>query len=48
MNCQSNKFQLDPEVHYLNGAYMSPLLKSSEDKAVRGAAPTQESLQLSG
>lgn len=30
MNCQKEHFTIDPAIHYLNGAYMSPQLKSSE------------------
>lgn len=30
MNCQKHLFSLDPQVHYLNCAYMSPLLRSVE------------------
>ncbi|MBL7828271.1 MAG: aminotransferase class V-fold PLP-dependent enzyme [Saprospiraceae bacterium] len=30
LNCQKDLFTLDPEVHYINGAYMSPQLKSVE------------------
>lgn len=33
--CQKHLFQLDPGVHYLNGAYMSPLLRSVEDAGIK-------------
>ena len=31
MLSQKNLFQIDPDVHYLNGAYMSPMLKRTEE-----------------
>src|SRR5574337_51939 len=34
--CQKQLFSLDEGVHYLNGAYMSPLLKSAEEAGIRG------------
>ncbi len=34
--CQKNLFSLDPGVHYLNCAYMSPLLKSVEQAGIEG------------
>lgn len=36
LSCQKHLFSLDPAVHYLNGAYMSPLLKSAEEAGIRG------------
>lgn len=36
LRCQKEKFSLPPEVHYLNGAYMSPLLKSVEAAGLAG------------
>ena len=36
MKCQKQLFQLPEGVHYLNCAYMSPLLKSVEEKAIEG------------
>lgn len=36
LSCQKHLFTLDPDVHYLNGAYMSPLLKSVEEAGIRG------------
>lgn len=36
MNCQKEKFNLETEVTYLNGAYMSPLLKSVEAAGLLG------------
>lgn len=34
MYCQKNKFQLDSGVHYLNCAYMSPILRASEEACI--------------
>ena len=36
MNCQKHLFQLPEEIHYLNCAYMSPLLKSVEESGIEG------------
>ncbi len=36
MKCQKHLFQLPEEIHYLNNAYMSPLLKSVEEKGIQG------------
>jgi len=36
LTCQKHLFDLDPAVHYLNGAYMSPLLKTVEEAGIRG------------
>ena len=36
MNCQKHLFQLPEGVHYLNCAYMSPLLKSVEESGIEG------------
>ncbi len=36
MNCQKDLFQLPEGIHYLNCAYMSPLLKSVEEKGIEG------------
>ncbi len=36
MNCQKDKFQLPGDIHYLNCAYMSPLLKSVEEAGIQG------------
>lgn len=36
MNCQKNLFNLDPEVTYLNCAYMSPLMKEVEQAGIQG------------
>jgi len=34
--CQKHLFSLDPDLHYINGAYMSPLLKSVEEAGIEG------------
>jgi hypothetical protein len=36
MNSQKHLFDLPNDIHYLNGAYMSPLLKSVYDAGVEG------------
>ncbi len=36
MECQKHLFQLPGDIHYLNCAYMSPLLKSVEEKGIEG------------
>ncbi len=36
MNNQKHLFQLPDDIHYLNGAYMSPLLKSVEEVGIKG------------
>lgn len=36
MDCQKHLFQLPEGIHYLNCGYMSPLLKSVEEKGIEG------------
>ncbi len=36
MNSQKHLFSLDPEITYLNCAYMSPLMKSVEEAGIKG------------
>jgi selenocysteine lyase/cysteine desulfurase len=36
MKCQKDLFQLPDGIHYLNCAYMAPLLKSVEEKGIEG------------
>ena len=36
LDCQRHRFSLPEDVHYLNGAYMSPLLKSVEEAGIEG------------
>ena len=35
LSCQKHLFNLDPGVHYLNGAYMSPQLQSGEEAGMQ-------------
>lgn len=35
LSCQKDLFSIDPEIHYLNCAYKAPLLKSSEEAAMK-------------
>ena len=34
LSCQADAFSLPPDIHYLNGAYMSPLLRSVEEAGI--------------
>ena len=43
MKCQKHLFQIPDGIHYLNCAYMSPLLKSVEEKGMEGNAHEAES-----
>jgi selenocysteine lyase/cysteine desulfurase len=36
LSCQKNLFSLNPAIHYLNCAYMSPMLKSVEEAGIQG------------
>ncbi|MEN8203553.1 MAG: aminotransferase class V-fold PLP-dependent enzyme [Bacteroidota bacterium] len=36
MKCQKHLFQLPDGIHYLNNAYMSPMLRSVEEKGIEG------------
>ena len=36
LDCQRDAFQLPPDAHYLNGAYMSPLLRRVEEAGLEG------------
>ena len=36
MECQRDKFNIEKGTNYLNGAYMSPLLKTAEIKSIEG------------
>jgi len=35
LDCQKHLFNLEPDLHYLNNAYKSPLLKSAEEAAIK-------------
>lgn len=36
LSCQKDLFDLDPEIHYLNAAYMSPNLRAVEEAGIKG------------
>lgn len=36
MQCQRHLFELPDDVHYLNGAYMSPLMKTVQEAGIKG------------
>jgi hypothetical protein len=38
LTCQKDFFSLPDDLHYLNGAYMSPLSKAVEAAGIRGMA----------
>ena len=46
LSCQKDRFQLDPNITYLNGAYMSPLLKSVEEAGIVGLRKKRTPSQL--
>lgn len=46
MICQREKFSLSDDVTYINGAYMSPMLKSSEEAGIRGLRRKREPSSL--
>ncbi len=46
LSCQKDLFQLDPQVHYLNGAYMSPNLKSVEAAGMAGILAKREPYRM--
>ncbi len=46
MECQKHLFQLPDEIHYLNCGYMSPLLKSVEDKGIEGMQRKRNPLSI--
>ena len=46
LTCQKDRFQLDSSVTYLNGAYMSPLLKSVEEAGIVGMRKKRTPSQL--
>ena len=45
--CQKDRFQLSPDVTYLNGAYMAPLLKRVEEAGIAGIRKKRNPSQLS-
>ena len=46
LTCQKDRFQLPPDTVYLNGAYMSPLLKSVENAGIIGMRKKRNPSQL--
>lgn len=48
MNCQKHLFTLDPEVTYLNCAFMSPLMKSVEEAGITGLLKKQQPWKVKG
>ncbi len=48
MNCQKHLFNLDPELTYLNCAYMSPLMKTVEQAGIDGVLRKQKPERVSG
>jgi selenocysteine lyase/cysteine desulfurase len=47
LNAQKEKFSLDPGSHYINCAYMSPLLKSAEQAGIEGLQRKQNPFRVS-
>ena len=46
MDCQKHLFQLDPQVHYLNCAYMAPMLKSVEELGIEGIRKKRDPFKI--
>jgi selenocysteine lyase/cysteine desulfurase len=44
---QKELFQLPPDIHYLNGAYMSPLLRSVEEAGIAALIKKRNPVQIS-
>lgn len=47
LSCQKHLFSLEPEFHYINGAYMSPLMKSVEIAGYEGIRKKARPYRLS-
>lgn len=47
LSCQKHLFSLDPAIHYLNGAYMSPLLQSAEEAGIQGILKKRQPEKIS-
>lgn len=47
MKCQRNKFSLQRKISYLNGAYMSPLLKKVEKAGIKGLIQKRKPFHIS-
>ncbi len=48
MNCQKHLFNIDPEVTYLNCAYMSPMMKTVEEAGIQGLLKKQQPWKVKG
>ncbi len=48
MNCQKHLFNLDPEITYLNCAYMSPLMKEVEQAGIEGLLQKRQPDKVTG
>ncbi len=46
MNCQKHLFRIPEGIHYLNCAYMSPLLRSVEEKGIEGIQRKRNPLSI--
>jgi len=46
MECQKHLFQLPEEIHYLNCGYLSPLMKSVEEKGIEGMRRKRNPLSI--
>ena len=46
MQSQRHLFQLPADVHYFNGAYMSPLLRSVEEAGIQGMIRKRNPTQI--
>lgn len=46
MECQKHLFQLPEEIHYLNCGYLSPLMKSVEEKGIEGMRRKRDPLSI--
>jgi selenocysteine lyase/cysteine desulfurase len=47
LTCQKHLFSLEPDFHYINGAYMSPLLKAVEEAGYEGVKRKTRPYRLS-
>lgn len=47
LDSQKDKFSLDPDIHYINCAYMSPLLQSAEQAGIEGLRKKRNPFRIS-
>ncbi len=47
LTCQKHLFSLDPDRHYINCAYMSPLLRSVEEAGIKGMQRKRDPYNIS-